>query len=371
MTVTDRFFELVKTYANMEIEYPSLKAVTIAQWMLETGKGKSLLFTKYMNAGGIKWRPEMEGFGKPVDYNAHDGLDDYVAFFSLEHFVRGYWRFIERAPYKGWRAHTVNPMDYIRFIKKCGYAEDDSYPEKVEKLLPEATALLVMASRDNDKPPALTTWPKDGLIPFAKQYPRRMRTKGPYEGGNASGVCLHHTAGKPGTGTLEYGIGQGYAFLLIDRDGSLHQAHDIREWGHHAGTSAWKGLSGAVSDDLIGIEVSSAGRLTVHNGKKWPWWAVEAGYPAGQHIPDEDCIYQPETDEDEVQGWYQRITPAQEAMIEKVCAWLLPRTSKHILVSHYEVARPVGRKNDIGGMSMSMTELRQMLRTKYGLKVLP
>jgi hypothetical protein len=221
--------------------------------------------------------------------------------------------------------------------------------------------------------PDAKTWPTDGKIPFAKQYAVKMPTRGAYQGGNASGVLLHHSASKPGTGIIDYGKSQGYAYLCLDRDGTLYQAHDIREWGYHAGDSAWKGLEGGVTDDLIGIEVVSAGRLTKVGSKLYPWWAFEDGklaYPDAD-LPQSDCVYVPKTDDDEYEGWYQKITPAQEATIEKVCVWLLERCRKKILVSHYECATPKGRKNDIMGMSITMSELRQKIRDKYGIAVTP
>jgi N-acetylmuramoyl-L-alanine amidase len=60
--VTPLFTELVKDYALAIIEFEHLKPVTLAQWMLESGRGSSNLAAKHLNFAGLKWREEMVGF---------------------------------------------------------------------------------------------------------------------------------------------------------------------------------------------------------------------------------------------------------------------------------------------------------------------
>lgn len=153
--VSGKFRELVKLYSTMDTEFPHLKAVTVAQWLLESNRGNSKLFLECHNAAGIKWRPEMQAFGEPTNYEAHDGLAQYVKFFSHRDFILGYWRFIDRPPYAGWRqAATGSVTAYVKFLKSRGYAEDIGYVEKVLSLLPEADELLKgvasMTWRDSD-----------------------------------------------------------------------------------------------------------------------------------------------------------------------------------------------------------------------------
>lgn len=125
----------------MDIKYPQLKPVTLAQWMLESGHGTSKLATEHLNFGGLKWRNEMHGFATKVQYQAHDGLDDYCKFASLQDFIKGYWQFIGRPPYAGWESHVANGRDYIRFIGPT-YCPASNYSNKVIALLPEAERLL-------------------------------------------------------------------------------------------------------------------------------------------------------------------------------------------------------------------------------------
>ncbi|MBO9622249.1 MAG: N-acetylmuramoyl-L-alanine amidase [Sphingomonas sp.] len=132
---------LAQVYAGETIRYPHLKPVTLAQWLLESGRGTSDLAKLHYNFGGLKWRPEMGLFATRVLYNAHDGQDAYCKFATLENFIAGYWAFIGRAPYSGWETHVATPADYIRFIGPI-YTPKPGYADDVLGLVPEAATLL-------------------------------------------------------------------------------------------------------------------------------------------------------------------------------------------------------------------------------------
>jgi len=139
--ISPLFKDLIKQYSTVDIPYPQLKPVTLAQWMLESGYGSSQLATEHFNFGGLKWRPEMAGLATKVEYQAHDGLADYCKFASLDKFIEGYWRFIGRSPYAGWENHVATGREYIRFIGPK-YCPASGYAEKVIALMPEAEQLL-------------------------------------------------------------------------------------------------------------------------------------------------------------------------------------------------------------------------------------
>lgn len=238
--------------------------------------------------------------------------------------------------------------------------------------------------------PEMTKKPKPAtdipsVIPFATQLSTRMATKGKYPEG-MRGAVVHFTAGKSGLGIIDYARQMGYAFLFIDRDGKLYQAHNILEWGSHAGNSSHPKLNGGVTDDLIGIETCCAGRLrevvatgtTTPTGMYAPWFALKDGAPEGEGrieekwcksnelIPQSECRYEPTNDSDSVQGWYHKFTPEQEATLIKTLGWLrdnIPTFDTDLILSHFEVARPVGRKNDVSGaLGMSMDQLRAAVK---------
>ncbi len=144
----------VKTLAQTPIEFERLKAIQLAQAILESGRGTSDLYKLHANPYGMKYRPEMAQIATPVEYTASDGTDIYCKFANLENTVKGYWVFIERAPYQGWRQNNSTPEAYIRFIAYAGYiggpfdgsekdkAIKEEYIAKVLRLVPEARQLL-------------------------------------------------------------------------------------------------------------------------------------------------------------------------------------------------------------------------------------
>lgn len=137
--------KLAQSYAVAVIEFPHLRAVSLAQWLLESGRATSDLATHHYNFGGLKWRPEMAGFAAPVEYEANDGSGIYCRFESLEKFIAGYWRFLERAPYQGWRNNNATAEAFIGFIGPIYCPPNPNYAADVLKLVPEAQQLLAAA----------------------------------------------------------------------------------------------------------------------------------------------------------------------------------------------------------------------------------
>jgi N-acetylmuramoyl-L-alanine amidase len=146
MAANELLLRLAEIYAGENIRHPKLRAVTLAQWMLESGRATSKLATQHYNFGGLKWRREMAPYATRVSYHAHDGTDYYCKFATIENFVNGYWAFLNRAPYSGWEEHIDSGEDFIRFIGPK-YTPKPSYANDVLALVPEAEALLAAAPR--------------------------------------------------------------------------------------------------------------------------------------------------------------------------------------------------------------------------------
>ena len=140
-TYTEKFKSVAAAYRGASIEFPRLKPVTIAQWMYESGRGSSKLATDHNNFAGLKWRDEMDGFATPVTYQAHDGTDRYCKFTSVETFITGYWHFLERSPYRGWRDHAASGADFMEFIGPI-YTPTPGYAAAVGGLILEAESLF-------------------------------------------------------------------------------------------------------------------------------------------------------------------------------------------------------------------------------------
>ncbi|MEF3192233.1 MAG: glucosaminidase domain-containing protein [Campylobacterales bacterium] len=137
----NRFDELVAAYAKMPIEFPHLKPITLAMMMVESGRGTSLLAREHYNFAGLKYRQEMALYARPITYDAHDGRDDYCKFDTIDDFLRGFWAFLDRSPYQGWRAKASDPQLFLEHIAKR-YSSNPNYVRIVLERLPEATVLL-------------------------------------------------------------------------------------------------------------------------------------------------------------------------------------------------------------------------------------
>ncbi|MEQ1861605.1 MAG: N-acetylmuramoyl-L-alanine amidase [Chthoniobacteraceae bacterium] len=154
--VTPLFKDLVAVYAGLPIQFPQLKAISIAQWLLESARGSSRLCSEHFNFGGLKFRSEMAGLATPVQFTTtHDGTDTYCRFATLENFCRGYWRFMARAPYEGFENHVATGEAYIRFVGPIyapapADAGNVGYADKVIALLGEASALLKAAQKSGE-----------------------------------------------------------------------------------------------------------------------------------------------------------------------------------------------------------------------------
>jgi len=207
----------------MDIKYPHLKAVTIAQWALESGRGFSKLATDYLNFGGMKWRKEMQGYADKVFYEAHDGGDYYCKFNSIEGFIKGYWKFIERPPYVGWEGHTSNEEEYIEFIGPI-YCPNLSYVEKVLNLLPESRKILeqnIIIAEPGPEPGTSEPIKKPKIEAFIESPNFSSRNNTPIRR-----VILHYTTSNNVDGTISWfknTAAQVSAHYIVDKNGDIYQ----------------------------------------------------------------------------------------------------------------------------------------------------
>jgi N-acetylmuramoyl-L-alanine amidase len=166
MFIWNDFVQILK---ETNIEFESLKVIQLAQAILESGRGQSDLFKLHANPFGMKYRKEMVSIADLVIYTDSAGeTDTYCKFDDLEEAVKGYWLFIDRPVYSGWRRSSSLPEDYIKFISNAGYIggdqnSKDAYIGKVLNLIPEAKTLLGFNTAPV-APPARKTWKAKGVL---------------------------------------------------------------------------------------------------------------------------------------------------------------------------------------------------------------
>lgn len=195
--------------------------------------------------------------------------------------------------------------------------------------------------------------------PFAQTAFTKSRTRGSYALGYPRGAIVHFTSGRR-TGLkegLEAQVRDGYTYFLIDQDGNIGQNFPLDSWGYHAGDSRFSGLSGTVSDEVVGIEVQCGGKLEA-NGKTWFGTTPAPGQV--RYIQQQHANQEP--------GKYEIYTPAQEDALERLIRWLHANNpevfSFDLVLGHDEVSP--GRKNDPGGsLSMTMPEFRKRLKENF------
>lgn len=243
---TEAFLALARQYAETAIDHPNLKEVTLAQWILESGYGRSQLAQEHHNYGGLKWRREMEGFATPVEYQAHDGLDTYCAFADLSSFVAGYWRFLDRSPYSGWREHAADPATFIRFIGAV-YTPTFGYADAVLNLVPKARSYLERHIAGHKGPGTAEAFRKPPIKAFIESPNCASRN-----GARIARVICHYTTASEVQGSLEWfknPVSQRSAHYVIARNGDIYQMVRDSDKAWHAKTA---------NADSIGIEHSAA-----------------------------------------------------------------------------------------------------------------
>lgn len=149
--------EFIEAVAHTEIEFPHLASACLAQAIMESGRETTDLAKIHNNHHGMKWREEMTGFATSFYYETDSepsGGADFCKFASKVDAVKGYWHFVERSPYEGWRNHSGSAVDFLAFIGPiwCPPGYTDNWKAKhgglnyheyiMAKLYPEAVELL-------------------------------------------------------------------------------------------------------------------------------------------------------------------------------------------------------------------------------------
>lgn len=401
---TDQFKQLLTEYSNFDTPYP-LKVATLAQWILESGRGISELAEKHLNFGGLKYRDRVKDFATPIEYNACDGKGIYCKFASIDMFLKGYWQFIKSGPYTGWEEFSADPEGYLEHIFQCGYAADPKYLFKVKRNLEEANSLLggavdleeperpARASIGDWTPPLLEkqngiahiirgTRPNglEGLIVHTDAFRIKMKNNGPE---NSDTRTIR---------TLAIGQSNGLQYAGLSRTGRifLPENFDWNEWGYHAGPSNCPLTARkSVHKYYVGIELNNPGLLyqVQEDNVFCPWFNFKRkdnsplpildGNGRAFRLSPKDESY----DKDDVvwaeggniaPGWYLPITDEQFEALVNLIGYLAYEFAGIFSIDkvfgHDEVSP--GRKVDPGGAlvydgsPMTMSEFRSYLKDR-------
>lgn len=383
---------LIDVYAD-DPRPMALKVVSLAQWIIESGRGTSLLSKQHLNYGGIKYRKELEGLATPVQYIAHDGKDTYAKFESDKAFIEGYWRFIARSPYKGWEQYADDSLGFLKHIKKAGYAESPTYVEKVSALFKEAEALLKAAAESTEVIVNPIPDPIDPVVPggktahedhvylkptiFMVDVPVKAHGSFKTKSGRPIGMVHHYTAGHLSPDSKHVinmltDLGKrGLGCMGMNEKGEIFVPKSLGfdKIGYHAGSSEWLGIKG-LNSYLIGMEVCNPGRLYEYKGSFYTWFDCNSDKVPRQGAKAIDPLrvrtwttsYGKQS-----KGHYMAFTMDQEKALINFDLWQLsvnPDYKVEFLVGHDEISKS-GKQDPGASLSMTMPEYRALIRRLY------
>lgn len=112
--------------------------------MVDSERGQTKLAARYSNFAKLKWRVEMNesiGAGR-VNIRHKNGRMDYCTFRTINYFINGYWHFINRSVYDGWKRYRNDPEGFIDHLIASGYYPEGHKKKEILELIPEAEKLL-------------------------------------------------------------------------------------------------------------------------------------------------------------------------------------------------------------------------------------
>lgn len=134
----DAYNRYIKQYKDIAIKhqkkYGIPASITLAQGLLESSSGSSRLAREANNHFGIKcgsgWK------GKTIKHKAERGKECFRKYKNAEESYEDHSRFLKRDRYKPlFKLKTSDYKGWARTLRKCGYATDKKYPDKLISLI--------------------------------------------------------------------------------------------------------------------------------------------------------------------------------------------------------------------------------------------
>ena len=135
---SDSYEEYIQTYYPLAVEqmhkHKIPASITLAQGLLESGAGKSALTQKSNNHFGIKAHNNWTGRTTTTMDNGR--LCEFRVYDSARDSYEDHSQFLLRPRYAAlFELSTTDYKGWARGLKKAGYAEDPSYPQKLINLI--------------------------------------------------------------------------------------------------------------------------------------------------------------------------------------------------------------------------------------------
>lgn len=115
-------------------EYGIPACITLAQGLLESNAGQSELAQKANNHFGIKCGGAWNG--KTIKHKAEKGKECFRKYDRAEQSFEDHARFLKRDRYAPlYKIKKSNYKKWAKTLRKCGYATDRKYPDKLISLI--------------------------------------------------------------------------------------------------------------------------------------------------------------------------------------------------------------------------------------------
>lgn len=134
----------------------SVHSPIIAQAIIESGWGSSVLARKYNNYFGLKcgssWKGGSVNMSTKEEYKpgvVTNIRDNFRTYEDFDAGIRGYFEFINRSRYANLK-RVKNPEEYIRRIKADGYATSSKYVDTIMKVIRDNKLTRFDGNGDDD-----------------------------------------------------------------------------------------------------------------------------------------------------------------------------------------------------------------------------
>ena len=134
----ENYVKYIKKYKKIAVEhrkkYGIPASITIAQGLLESQAGQSRLATEGNNHFGIKCGSGWNG--KTIRHDDDRRQECFRKYKNAEQSYEDHARFLKRKRYEPLFKHKVTDYkSWARTLRKCGYATDPKYPDKLIDLI--------------------------------------------------------------------------------------------------------------------------------------------------------------------------------------------------------------------------------------------
>lgn len=134
----------------------SVHSPIIAQAIIESGWGSSVLARKYNNYFGLKcgssWKGGSVNMATKEEYKpgvVTNIRDNFRTYEDFDAGIRGYFEFINRSRYANLK-RVKNPEEYVRRIKADGYATSSKYVDIIMKVIRDNKLTRFDGNGDDD-----------------------------------------------------------------------------------------------------------------------------------------------------------------------------------------------------------------------------